>query len=86
MGSIRKSRLAVEFSFLPSLKNAAASVWCPDCQSAQVRRSRTRGIVESLLAGLLIRPYRCEECDCRFFRWSTLHKPKATRRTRRSNS
>lgn len=52
MGSIRRSVLPVELSFLPSLKNAAVSIWCHDCRGDQVRRSRTRGIVEHLLARL----------------------------------
>jgi hypothetical protein len=86
MKSIQSSRLRARMSFAPSLERAAVSIWCPDCQNAQVRRSKTRGIVESLLALLLIRPYRCQECDCRFFRWSILHKPKATGPTRRSNA
>jgi predicted Zn-ribbon and HTH transcriptional regulator len=85
MRSIQRSRLPLGMSFLPSLERAAASRWCPDCQSDQVRRSRMRGIVESLLAMLLIRPYRCEECDYRFSRWSIRHKPNATRTARRTN-
>jgi hypothetical protein len=79
MRSIQRLKLPVGMSFLPSLERAAAARCCTDCQSDQVRRSRTRGIVESLLAVLLIRPYRCEACDCRFFRLSIRHKPKATR-------
>src|SRR5580692_10268004 len=86
MESTRKSKLEIELSFLPSLKSAAESIWCPACQSDQVRRARTGGIAEPFLAKLLIRPYRCEECDFRFFRWSTRHKPKATRPARRSNA
>lgn len=78
MESIRRSRLSVEFSFLPPLKSAVESIECPDCRSDQIRRSRTRGIVDSFLARLLIRPYRCQECDCRFFRWSIRHRRKAT--------
>jgi hypothetical protein len=60
------------------MQRAPASVWCPACQCGRTRRSRTRGTGESLLAFLLIRPYRCEECFHRFFRWSIRHKPTAT--------
>jgi len=61
------SGLQAGFSLSPILERAGASICCPDCQSDQIRRSKTRGTVESLLAFLRIRPYRCEECDGRFF-------------------
>lgn len=86
MESIPRSRLNADMPFLPSLKRAMVSISCPDCQSDVIRRSRTRGIAESLLAYLRIRPYRCEECDHRFFHWSLQHKPKATWSARRSNA
>jgi len=35
----------------------------PSCGSDQIHRSRTRGTSWVPLAILLIRPYRCEECD-----------------------
>ena len=39
-----------------------------------MRRSKRRNIVErTILAALLVRPFRCEECRNRFFKWS-LHK------------
>jgi hypothetical protein len=63
MRSIQRLRLTAGSSFLPLLEKAEVSIWCPDCRSDQIHRSRTRGIIESLLAILLIRPYRCEECD-----------------------
>jgi predicted Zn-ribbon and HTH transcriptional regulator len=74
MGSIQRAKLPAGLSHLPPLERAAVSIWCPECQSDQIRRSRMRGIVESLLAFLLIRPYQCEECDYRFFRWSVRYK------------
>ncbi len=41
---------------------------CPTCGSHSVRRSERRGIVEKFLYRLLlIWPYRCLECDGRFF-------------------
>ena len=46
-------------------------ITCPNCQGQMTHRSRTRGIVESvLLAAILVRPFRCEKCDSRFLRWS----------------
>ncbi len=39
-------------------------------------RSRAKRILESvLLAVIFMRPFRCAECDSRFFRWSTAKKP-----------
>ncbi len=35
-------------SFLHLLENVAVSIWCPDCGSDQIHRSRTRGTIESL--------------------------------------
>jgi hypothetical protein len=63
MRSIQRSRLPTGLSSLPFLEKVAVSISCPDFQSDQIHRSKTRGTVESLLAILLIRPYRCEECD-----------------------
>jgi hypothetical protein len=82
MRSIQRSRMPADTPFLPSRKKDKVSISCPDCQSNLTHESRTRGIVESLLVFLRIRPYRCEQCDYRFFRWSVQHKPKATRSPR----
>src|ERR1700674_2573351 len=79
MKSMQRSSLPGGLSFRPFLEKAAVSIHCPDRRSDQIRRSRTRGIVESFFAILLIRPYRCEECDYRFFRWSIRHQLKAAR-------
>jgi hypothetical protein len=44
---------------------------CPDCESTRIHQSRRRGIVESIiLATIFVRPFRCERCDLRFYRWS----------------
>ncbi len=44
---------------------------CPECHSEQVHASRRRGLVEKrILATIQVRPFRCETCDSRFFRWS----------------
>jgi len=41
---------------------------CPDCGGKKIRRSRPRGFLESMILPLFYRPFRCEECDRRFFR------------------
>ena len=44
---------------------------CPQCQSGRIHRSRRKGIMErQILTMIFVRPFRCEKCDCRFFRWS----------------
>jgi hypothetical protein len=40
-----------------------------------IRRSKRRSLIElTLLPILFVHPYRCMECDWRFFRWSVLNK------------
>jgi DNA-directed RNA polymerase subunit RPC12/RpoP len=46
--------------------NADRTRRCPYCNSAELRRSRTRNL-ERLLRLARIRPYRCEDCDARFY-------------------
>ena len=42
---------------------------CPECGSGMMHRSRRKGVVEKVLCGVLpIHPYRCNDCDYRFFR------------------
>jgi predicted Zn-ribbon and HTH transcriptional regulator len=44
---------------------------CPLCRSKRIHRSKRKGIVErGILAMIFVRPFRCERCDFRFFRWS----------------
>jgi hypothetical protein len=86
MRPIQRSRLQDRMFFQPASQRAAASGWCPDTQSDQVHRSTTRGIVECLQAVRLIRPYRCEECDWRFFRRPIRHKTKTARLAKRTNA
>src|SRR5689334_6859676 len=43
---------------------------CPHCGSEACRRSRRRGAVEYMIGVTRIRPWRCGECDTRFFGWS----------------
>ena len=53
---------------------------CPHCRSVRIHLSRRKGIFEwSILAAILIRPFRCERCDLRFFRWSFTANPNASR-------
>jgi hypothetical protein len=41
---------------------------CPCCQSKAVRRSKRRGVFESTLLSLIhVRPFRCMDCDRRFY-------------------
>jgi predicted Zn-ribbon and HTH transcriptional regulator len=43
---------------------------CPRCQSEEIRRSKRRGFVEhGPFTLVLLRPFRCRHCECRFFRW-----------------
>jgi len=50
-------------------KNWVQNRRCPKCDSKEVRRSPRRGFVELvLLAGVNLRPFRCQGCGERFFR------------------
>jgi hypothetical protein len=41
---------------------------CPSCQNPSIYRSRRHGMFESILGGiLLLYPYRCQQCDARFY-------------------
>jgi len=52
---------------------------CPLCQSKRIHRSKRKGIIERVfLAMMLVRPFRCERCDFRFFRRSSLASPNAS--------
>ena len=55
--------LREEFVFLFSMKR-----YCPECHSRDVRRSVRWGFYETcVLPLILMRPYRCQKCDHRFF-------------------
>jgi hypothetical protein len=57
------------------------TITCPNCLSSLTHRSKTRGIRESIFFAMIFRrPFRCEECDLRFFRWSITEKPGTERR------
>jgi predicted Zn-ribbon and HTH transcriptional regulator len=51
---------------------------CPNCQSERTRRSKTRGFFEAFLAKLTIKPFRCHDCDSRFFHSHANHKSEST--------
>jgi hypothetical protein len=41
---------------------------CPNCESQFISRSRRRGFVERVFLRLaLVWPYRCDDCDTRFW-------------------
>ena len=53
---------------------------CPRCTSVRIHQSRRRGIIETmLLAMVCFRPFRCERCDARFFRFSFAAKTNSPR-------
>jgi transposase-like protein len=44
-------------------------VSCPQCRSKDIRRSRRKGFLESsILSLILLRPFRCQDCNRRFYR------------------
>ena len=53
---------------------------CPLCSSQRIHQSKRKGMLERmLLAMMFVRPFRCERCDDRFFRWSLSDNPNAAR-------
>lgn len=49
---------------------------CPKCDTERVHASRRGGAIEKIvLAAIFVRPFRCESCDFRFFRWSLSANP-----------
>lgn len=53
---------------------------CPQCHSQRIHQSRRIGIVErKILPKFLVKPFRCERCDLRFFRCSFNTNPNAAR-------
>jgi hypothetical protein len=57
---------------------------CPECESSKIHQSRRRGIVErALFAAIFVRPFRCERCDARFYRWSLSANPQPSRQAAR---
>ncbi len=42
--------------------------FCPRCGSKYVHKSHRHGVVDLVFRAVLLRPFRCEECDGRFYR------------------
>jgi predicted Zn-ribbon and HTH transcriptional regulator len=67
------------------MRGVSVAIRCPDCHSGHIHRSRTKGVLESvLLATVCLRPFRCEDCDLRFFRWSMEKQSRSHRPARTS--
>lgn len=41
---------------------------CPRCGSKYVRRSHRKGVIDLVFRAVQLRPFRCEDCDGRFYR------------------
>jgi DNA-directed RNA polymerase subunit RPC12/RpoP len=49
---------------------------CPRCNSSKLRRTHRIGVLEKTVSKILdLHPYRCKECDDRFFRIRTRREP-----------
>jgi hypothetical protein len=49
---------------------------CPVCESGAVRRSARKGFVERIWFRLaFVWPYRCDDCDCRFWGFQRTYQP-----------
>ena len=58
---------------------------CPSCGSEQIHQSRRKGFLEKrILLIVFVRPFRCEECDDRFFRWSLSATPNGEQGARKT--
>jgi transposase-like protein len=58
------------------IQTGEESAHCPSCKSSKLRRTHRTGIVERSLSKIFgLRPYRCKECDERFFRIKTHRHP-----------
>jgi predicted RNA-binding Zn-ribbon protein involved in translation (DUF1610 family) len=50
---------------------------CPQCGSHRIHRSLRKGVQDLVLRRMLFQvPYRCEDCDHRFFGFRVTHYPK----------
>ena len=59
---------------------------CPQCQGMSIRRSHRIGFVERCLMRLsMIRPYRCLNCDSRFYLYDGSFRPLFLRRSVHAN-
>ena len=51
------------------LSGKGSALICPRCQSDHCRRSKRRGLREHFLGLSRVRPWRCRNCEKRFFGW-----------------
>jgi ribosomal protein L37AE/L43A len=59
---------AINFTSKQIVLSSADTRECPKCSGLNVRRSHRRGAVERYLLALLqFYPYRCNDCDWRFY-------------------
>lgn len=54
-----------------SLLRGEVKVLCPVCHSDSARRSRRHGAKDYVVGVASLRPWRCRDCDARFYAWST---------------
>src|ERR1700687_2380947 len=53
---------------------------CPRCGRNWVRRSHRKGAIEKIVCALFsVDPFRCEDCDHRYFRFRSTHSTHAQR-------
>jgi transcription elongation factor Elf1 len=53
---------------------------CPECSSNNVRRARRHGVLEHMLMKMIrVHPYRCENCEARFYNAVTPHAQRPDR-------
>jgi DNA-directed RNA polymerase subunit RPC12/RpoP len=76
-GQSRSDRYCkILFRLLFSRRVCPMSISCPSCSSQRIHRSRRKGFLESgPLTLMFVRPFRCEQCDHRFFRLSFSANP-----------
>ena len=66
------SGTAREWAGGPEPTAARTARRCPFCGAQTIRRSRRRGVIERyLMPAIRMRPYRCEDCDYRFYSTSS---------------
>jgi hypothetical protein len=63
------------------------TIKCPSCGSHRIHQSRRKGVWEKCaLAMIVVRPFRCERCDQRFFAWSPSAVPNTLPRQKNGKS
>lgn len=58
--------------------NAPTKRLCPYCSSVEINRSHRRGAIERyFFRAIGMRPYRCSDCDARFYAFAGPHEETA---------